>query len=154
MAMGMLGMVMSGMAQKNAAQKQQNYQQQLAIQQRDQNYEEQVHARQEQGMKQEEIAREKFSEQLKHRRETSTALTEAAGAGVAGMSVDALISDYNTQYSMNQAALDRQQELTGIISQTNVENVAKDVYIQAPVEVPSTGSVLGGALLGSIGKLF
>ena len=156
MAIALLGVAsaaMSGMAAQQQAQAQRNYQQQLAIQQRDQNYEEQVTARQQEAMKQEELAREAFGAQLENKRNVATALTSAAGAGVSGASVDALISDYNTQYAMNLAALHRQQELTSIVSNQNVANVAKDQYIQAPVESPSMGSILGSSILGNIGGL-
>lgn len=149
--------VMSGMAQQQAAeaqaQAQADYQARLAIQQRDQNYEEQVALQKEQTQKSEQIQREKLIAQQKARREISAAKAAAAGSGVSGVSVDALLSDYAMQHSMNLAALNRQAQLTQEASSINIHNVATDTYTPAPVEHPSTGAFIAETALGVISNL-
>lgn len=142
--------VMSGMAQQQAAQAQADYQQKLAIQQRDKNYEEQVALQKENAQKQEQVQREKITEQRAARKDLGAARVAAGSSGVSGTSIDALLADYATQHSMNLAALNRQGQLYGESNKVNVHNVATDTYTPAPVEKPSTGSILFGGLTSGL----
>ena len=144
-ATGALGNVMQQQAQQQQANAQIAYQQQLAQQQAKQNYEQQVALRQEQAQEDESINRKRFEASLKERAAKSTALTASVGAGVSGISIDALMNEYDVQGSMYLEGLTRQQQINDAYTQQNVENIGKNVYIPAPVEQPSAMlPILGG----------
>jgi hypothetical protein len=144
---------MGSMAQSQAADAQADYQQKLSEQRRDENYEKQVVQRQDQAMESEKISREQRKAQLEKRASIATAVTSAAGSGVSGLSVDALIRDYNVQSSMQLESLERQRQFDTIVHDQNVENIAKDQYIPGPVESPSIATGFLGAATNLIGGL-
>lgn len=148
--LGIGGELMSAMGASQAASAQADYQQKLSEQRRDENYEKQVVERQKEAMDSEKISREKAKAQREHRASVSTAQTSAAGAGVSGLSVDALLRDYNVQSSMQLESIERQRQFSEIVTETNVENIAKNQYIPGPVESPSMGT----AFLGIASSLF
>lgn len=153
--LGLVSDIASASAQASAADAQAAHQQRLSEQRRDENYEKQVVQRQEQAMESEKVAREKRKAQLEKRASIATAVTSAAESGVGGLSVDALIRDYNVQSSMQLEALERQRQFDEIVTEQNVENIAKNVYIPSPVESPSLGTAFlgaAGSLIGSFGS--
>lgn len=148
----------SGIMKSNAASQQAEaqaaYQRQLAEQQAQQNYEQQVALRQEQMQEEEALNRKKLEAQITTRGVKSEALTAAAGAGVSGASVDALLSEYDIQSSMYLEGLERQKQLGEAYTDQNITNIGQNIYIPAPVESPSPMlGILGGvnSFLGVLG---
>jgi len=149
MASGM----MASQAASQAASAQAAYQNQLAQQQMQQNYEQQVALRQEQAQEEEAINRKKLEAQIQTRGVKSEALAAAAGSGVTGASVDALLSEYDIQGSMYLEGLERQKQLTEAATTQNIANIGKNVYIPAPVEQPSPMIGMLGGINSFIGML-
>lgn len=128
----------------------------LAILKASQIQQDQVRLREQQ--QQEQLRRQRFLEQRKTRRERGTAKAVAATQGVSGLSVDALLRDFDVQNAFLQESILRQSQFVTLGAQTDISSIqaqAEEGVIPsptpalAPVSRPS-GLSLGLGIAGSV----
>ena len=134
--------------QRQQAKQQRRYQNQAMEAERQRAIQEQQSIRMRQAQEQEATNRELGDVALKAREARSRATTSAGEAGVAGMSVDALIDDYTRQEAAYRVGVGRQQEMrdlqTGLaLTDAGFRTQNRMIDLNRPVNQPS---FLTGAL--------
>ena len=134
--------------QRQQAKQQRRYQNQAIEAERQRAIQEQQSIRMRQAQEQEATNRELGDVALKAREARSRATTSAGEAGVAGMSVDALIDDYTRQEAAYRVGVGRQQEMrdlqTGLaLTDAGFRTQNRMIDLNRPVNQPS---FLTGAL--------
>jgi uncharacterized protein HemX len=138
----------SFIGQRQQAKAQSAYQRQASIAERQRALQEQRSIRMRQGQEQEATNREINEMSKKAREAVSTAQVSAGESGVSGLSVDALLQDYENQSLAYNMGLTRQQEMrdvqTGLaLTDAGFRTVSNQIGINRPVSKPS---FLEGAL--------
>ncbi|QDP59118.1 MAG: putative internal virion protein [Prokaryotic dsDNA virus sp.] len=134
--------------QRQQAKQQIAYQRQASIAEQQRAQQEQTSIRMRQGQEQEATAREINEMSKKAREAVSTAKVSAGEAGVSGVSVDALLTDYENQSLAYNMGITRQQEMkdvqTGLaLTDAGFRTMNNQIGINRPVNKPS---FLEGAL--------
>ena len=143
--------------QRQQAKQQARYQAQAAAAERQRFLQEQTSLRMRQAQEQEAVGRELEQVSKKSQAALARARVAAGEAGVAGASVQALMSDYMRQEAGYRAALLRQQELgalgTGLgLEQAGFATQQRMIGLSQPIDRPSgLGAVLGGIQSGLSG---
>lgn len=132
----------SFMGQRQQAKAQSAYQRQASIAEQQRALQEQRAIRMRQGQEQEATNREINEMSKKAREAVSTAQVSAGEAGVSGLSVDALLQDYENQSLAYNMGLTRQQEMrdvqTGLaLTDAGFRTVNRQIGINQPVRKPS-----------------
>ncbi len=153
--------VASGGAQyfgaREQAKAQEKYQKQAAAAERQRFMQEQTSMRMRQAQEQEAVGRELEQVSKKSQAALARARVSAGEDGVAGASVQALMSDYMRQEAGYRSALLRQQELGGISTAMGLEQAGfatqqRQIGLSQPIDRPSgLGAVLGGIQSGLSG---
>ena len=134
--------------QRQQAKRQMAYQKQASIAEQKRAQQEQTSIRMRQGQENEATARE-INEMSKQAREAvSTAKVSAGESGVSGVSVDALLTDYENQSLAYNMGITRQQEMKDVqaglaMTDAGFRTVNNQIGINRPVSRPS---FLEGAL--------
>jgi len=128
--------------QRQQARAQRRYQSQAMEAERQRAIQEQQSIRMRQAQEQEATNRELGDVALKAREARARATTSAGEAGVAGMSVDALIDDYTRQEAAYRVGVGRQQEMrdlqTGLaLTDAGFRSANRIIDINRPVNQPS-----------------
>ena len=128
--------------QRRQAKQQAAFQAQSAAAERQRALQEQSSIRMRQAQEQEATARELEQVSRKSQEALARARVSAGEAGVAGVSVQALMDDYTRQEAGYRAATLRQQELTGVGTQLGLEQAGlasqqRLIGIQQPISKPS-----------------
>jgi hypothetical protein len=153
-ALAVIGGLQAGMqfaGQRQQAKQQEAYQRQAQAAERQRFQQEQTSMRMRQAQEQEAVGRELEQVSRKSQAALARARVSAGEAGVAGASVQALMSDYMRQEAGYRAALLRQQELgalgTGLgLEQAGFATQQRQIGLSQPIEKPSVlGAVLSGA---------
>jgi len=134
--------------QRQQAKQQMAYQRQASIAEQKRAQQEQQSIRMRQGQENEATAREINEMSKKAREAVATAKVSAGEAGVSGLSVDALLTDYENQSLAYNMGLTRQQEMkdvqTGLaLTDAGFRTMNNQIGINRPVNRPS---FLEGAL--------
>lgn len=138
----------SFIGQRQQAKQQMAYQRQASIAEQKRAQQEQQSIRMRQGQEKEATAREINEMSKKAREAVSTATVSAGEAGVSGLSVDALLTDYENQSLAYNMGLTRQQEMKDVqaglaLTDAGFRTVNNQIGINRPVNKPS---FLEGAL--------
>ena len=142
MAIGAASSVAGYQGQRQQARQQRRYQAQAADAERQRFLQEQTSIRMRQAQEQEATNRELGDIALKSREAISRASTSAGEAGVAGLSVNALMDDYMRQEADYRTATLRQQEFQNIntglaLSDAGYRSQQNLIGINRPVNKPS-----------------
>jgi len=134
--------------QRQQAKQQARYQAQAAQAERQRAMQEQLSIRMRQAQEQESTNRELADVAMKAREARARATTSAGEAGVAGLSVDALIDDYTRQEAAYKMGVSRQQDMrdlqTGLaLTDAGFRTQNRQIDINRPINRPS---FLSGAL--------
>lgn len=146
--LGVGSSVASYAGQRQQAKQQRRYQNQAMEAERQRAIQEQQSIRMRQAQEQEATNRELGDVAMKAREARARATTSAGEAGVAGMSVDALIDDYTRQEAAYRVGVGRQQEMrdlqTGLaLTDAGFRTQNRMIDLNRPVNQPS---FLTGAL--------
>lgn len=138
----------SFIGQRQQAKQQMAYQKQASIAEQKRAQQEQTSIRMRQGQETEATAREINEMSKKAREAVSTAKVSAGEAGVSGLSVDALLTDYENQSLAYNMGITRQQEMKDVqaglaMTDAGFRTVNNQIGINRPVSRPS---FLEGAL--------
>jgi hypothetical protein len=144
----------SFVGQRQQARAQRRYQSQAMEAERQRAIQEQQSIRMRQAQEQEATNRELGDVALKAREARARATTSAGEAGVAGMSVDALIDDYTRQEAAYRVGVGRQQEMrdlqTGLaLTDAGFRSANRLIDINRPVNEP--GFLQGALSVASAG---
>jgi len=148
LALGATAAGASFVGQRQQAKAQSAYQRQASIAERQRALQEQRSIRMRQGQEQEATNREINEMSKKAREAVSTAQVSAGESGVSGLSVDALLKDYENQSLAYNMGLTGQQEMkdvqTGLaLTDAGFRTVNRQIGINRPVRIPG---YLEGAL--------
>jgi len=156
---GFASPLVSYAGQRQQAKAQAAYQAQATAAERQRLMQEQTSMRMQQAQQQEATARELEQVSRKSQEALARARVSAGEAGVAGVSVQALMDDYTRQEAGYRAAVTRQQEMRALGTQLGLEqagfaSIQRQIGINQPINRPSfltagLQSLSGG--LGSIG---
>jgi hypothetical protein len=130
------------LGQQQQAKAQEAYQAQASLAERQRAIQEQRSIRMRQGQEQEATNREINEMSKKAREAVSTAQVSAGESGVSGLSVDALLQDYENQSLAYNMGLTRQQEMrdvqTGLaLTDAGFRTVNNQIGINRPINQPS-----------------
>lgn len=131
--------------QRQQAKQQARYQAQTSEAERQRAFQEQRSIRIRQAQEKEAANREIGEIALKSREAMSRASVSAGEAGVAGLSVDALLDDYTRQEAAYRMGIGRQQEMqdlqTGLaLTDAGFRTVNRQIDINRPINKPSFGA--------------
>lgn len=131
--------------QRQQAKQQARYQAQASEAERQRAFQEQRSIRIRQAQEEEAANREIGEIALKSREAMSRASVSAGEAGVAGLSVDALLDDYTRQEAAYRMGIGRQQEMqdlqTGLaLTDAGFRTVNRQIDINRPINKPSFGA--------------
>ena len=131
--------------QRQQAKQQARYQAQASVAERKRAFQEQRSIRIRQAQEEEAANREIGEIALKSREAMSRASVSAGEAGVAGLSVDALLDDYTRQEAAYRMGIGRQQEMqdlqTGLaLTDAGFRTVNRQIDINRPINKPSFGA--------------
>ena len=138
----------SFVGQRQQAKQQMAYQRQASIAEQKRAQQEQTSIRMRQGQENEATAREINEMSKKAREAVSTAKVSAGESGVSGVSVDALLTDYENQSLAYNMGITRQQEMKDVqaglaMTDAGFRTVNNQIGINRPVSRPN---FLEGAL--------
>ena len=151
LALGAASAGAQAIGQRQQAKQQEAYQRQAQAAERQRLQQEQTSMRMRQAQEQEAVGRELEQVSRKSQAALARARVSAGEAGVAGASVQALMSDYMRQEAGYRSALLRQQELSALgtglgLEQAGFATQQRQIGLSQPIQKPSVlGTVLSSA---------